>query len=75
METLQWMMLIWSSICRWVLQLDEEGSIFYSTAPRWTNCPDNGMVENCIPGELSHCNVYPNEQSNVHLFGDYSFET
>ncbi|URE19679.1 Protein arginine N-methyltransferase [Musa troglodytarum] len=36
----------------WVLQLDEEGSIFYSTAPRWTNCPDNGMVENCIPGYI-----------------------
>ncbi|URE19676.1 Protein arginine N-methyltransferase [Musa troglodytarum] len=39
----------------WVLQLDEEGSIFYSTAPRWTNCPDNGMVENCIPGNENWC--------------------
>ncbi|KAJ8461639.1 hypothetical protein OPV22_034565 [Ensete ventricosum] len=39
----------------WVLQLDEEGSILYSTAPRWLNCPDNGMVENCIPGNENWC--------------------
>ncbi|KAI3813061.1 hypothetical protein L1987_17775 [Smallanthus sonchifolius] len=29
----------------WVLQLDEEGKIFYSTSPKWINCPstNNGL--------------------------------
>lgn len=29
------LMLLWISCRRWVLQLDEEGTVFYSTAPQW----------------------------------------
>ncbi|KAJ8543543.1 hypothetical protein K7X08_006066 [Anisodus acutangulus] len=26
---------------RWLLQLDEKGTVFYSTAPKWISCPSN----------------------------------
>lgn len=36
-------MKILVSVCyfRWILQLDREGTIFYSTAPTWISLPAN----------------------------------
>lgn len=37
-----------SFFCRWVLQLDCDGAIFYSTAPKWISSP---LTE--APGQLT----------------------
>ncbi|WOL13263.1 protein arginine N-methyltransferase 7 isoform X2 [Canna indica] len=39
----------------WVLQLDCEGSIFYSTAPKWANYPHNKTVATCTPDGDNWC--------------------
>ncbi|KAF8380497.1 hypothetical protein HHK36_027984 [Tetracentron sinense] len=42
----------------WVLQLDSEGSIFYSTAPRWINLPFNTEeLQTHFPSELREFDV------------------
>ncbi|WOG90343.1 hypothetical protein DCAR_0209586 [Daucus carota subsp. sativus] len=38
----------------WVLQLDREGSIFYSTAPKWISCPSD-MNGSLVPGAREWC--------------------
>lgn len=44
--------LNWSSICRWVLELDYEGSVVYTTAPRWITRTDDIKEATCVPGNV-----------------------
>lgn len=41
-------------ICRWVLQLDSAGSVFYSTAPRWVRSSICQNKSSHIFGESNH---------------------
>ncbi|KZV45337.1 protein arginine N-methyltransferase 1.6 [Dorcoceras hygrometricum] len=39
----------------WILQLDKEATIFYSTGPKWIDCPVTKVIESAFIGSENWC--------------------
>jgi hypothetical protein len=44
--------------CRWVLQLDSSGSVFYSTAPRWVRQSSGVDLPQYDNGSKNYCDSH-----------------
>jgi hypothetical protein len=44
--------------CRWVLQLDSAGSVFYSTAPRWVRQSSGVDLPQYANGSKNYCDSH-----------------
>ncbi|KAL6556908.1 Protein arginine N-methyltransferase 7 [Orobanche hederae] len=63
----------------WLLQLDSEGTIFYSTAPNWICCPDAQELKSSWLGSGNWCDhwrqsVWFAPSSGLHVFNDQEIQ-